>query len=1025
MPAIRVSSEPDQRDALQVPQDEEDKEATLQDEWLKQSRTVPGAQTLHSFVSVTTCTVKAKPFSSNKYSRNENVVLAAISQPCLYNYTIDGTQTVIVNQSSPVCLICSNTAFDKWLVGSLYPGIAGAPYIFYVEFPVATLLSVLQVGCYSSPGQEDIISSTIGVAVPVIPHVVTYVNETDHLTLVSSNVITATPSVIALSGRSWLDPKGSSIRLLASPAGIITGLVPFVNRTAAGNYTCVARLVANANGVTTVTGTTLVVVYYPPTVLSPQPTVYMVQGRTIQLNCTFDGLPAPNVIWTHPNGSVITSQSRFTIQTTSTSSSLTITSLVGGGDTGTYTCRATNFRGVSSNTVQLFVQVPPDPPTNVMVTSVGNSSLSLSWTNGFDGFSPPSNVVISYEVDRYPQEGTQAQTFPMGTSATLVGLHPYSNYTLHVSLTNAVGFISNPTNITATILSLRPMAPAITSVVAMSSTQVTIMWTPSINSSTTAPVTSWTVLYSCYSPWNLSSCLSGSITSSSTSSSITGLKKGSRYTFVVFGVNSGGVGDVSLPATNQTLVDPPTIVVGLNAIVMTTTSVSLTWTPPADNGGQNISHYVIQYGFLDGNYLTNISNTTTMATQILLSGLTENSWYLFSVAAHNGFAVGDVSSQIKLLVGYPIKPASVRAPVITDTYVNITWQLQNPAGFIDYFILSYRLESSQTWKVAAPILSNGTLNYLLTGLSPNTTYVVGVATKNGLLNPSNYTTVTFTTAAKPYVTGPQVIYAGVPFSITCNLAVGFPGQITWSRLGSSIPSSASSVGNNLNFTNPQPGDSGNYTCGYVNSSATSTSQTITIQPLTPSVSGPGDTVTPGTKFNLTCNVGTGYSTSVVWSKDGSLTLPMNAMASGNVLIFTNPQPADSGKYTCSFLGFNGPVSEAFVVSIEEQSDIMSIEEVAIISTVTTFLVAFALGAAAMGVIVCIYHCCSRHWAESKATISGDHLTMEANTAYSLQKRNNASGEIGYTGDQEQDTAMEVNCAYATFKFNENNEIETY
>ena len=98
--------------------------------------------------------------------------------------------------------------------------------------------------------------------------------------------------------------------------------------------------------------------------------------------------------------------------------------------------------------------VPPDSPSNVMVTSVGNSSLSLSWTNGFDGFSPFSNVVISYEVDRYPQEGTQAQTFPMGTSATLVGLHPYSNYTLHVSLTNAVGFISNPTNINVTTLSL-------------------------------------------------------------------------------------------------------------------------------------------------------------------------------------------------------------------------------------------------------------------------------------------------------------------------------------------------------------------------------------------------------------------------------------------------------------------------------------------------------------------------------------------------------------------------------------------
>eukprot|EP00731_Ephydatia_muelleri_P009432 Em0005g18a len=228
----------------------------------------------------------------------------------------------------------------------------------------------------------------------------------------------------------------------------------------------------------------------------------------------------------------------------------------------------------------------------------------------------------------------------------------------------------------------------------------------------------------------------------------------------------------------------PTVVVGLTAVVMTTTSVNLTWTPPTDNGGQNISHYTIQYGILEGNYLTIITNTTTMATQILLSGLTENSWYLFSVAAHNGFDAGAWMSQIKLLVGYPIKPASV-------------------------------LASGSVW------------------------------------------------------------------------------------------------------------------CG-------------------------------------------------IWSQPGPF------------------------------------------ISLYERGDIMSIEEVAIISTVTTFLVAFALGAAAMGVIV---HCRSRHLAA--AISAGDHLTMKANTAYSLQKRNNASGEIGYTGDQEQDTAMEVNCAYATFRFNENNEIETY
>ena len=207
------------------------------------------------------------------------------------------------------------------------------------------------------------------IAAPVVPPVVTPVNETDHLSLMCSKVITTSGGALPPRGQSWLAPNGTTISTTS------TASLSSVNRVAAGNYTCVTKLVTNVNGVTTVNVSTLVVVYCecppywrnmfpyvplvptdPPTVLSPQPTVYMVQGRTIQLNCTFDGLPAPNVIWTHPNGSVITSQSRFTIQTTSTSSSLTITSLVGGGDTGTYTCNATNFRGMSSNTTQLFVQ---------------------------------------------------------------------------------------------------------------------------------------------------------------------------------------------------------------------------------------------------------------------------------------------------------------------------------------------------------------------------------------------------------------------------------------------------------------------------------------------------------------------------------------------------------------------------------------------------------------------------------------------------------------------------------------------
>ena len=194
---------------------------------------------------------------------------------------------------------------------------------------------------------------------------------------------------------------------------------------------------------------------------------------------------------------------------------------------------------------------------------------------------------------------------------------------------------------------------------------------------------------------------------------------------------------------------------------------------------------------------------------------------------------------------------------MTDTYANISWLLQTTAGFIDTFYVSYRLTSSNTWMMATTSLPNNTRSYQLTGLTPGTAYVVGVATKNALVNPSNYTTTTFTTAGE--VTS---IYG---------MVCSYPTPI------------------------PPPPIS-------VTPSVTLTSSSVS--------------VTSGTSFTLTCIVGTGYLTTVVWSKDGSTSLPQSAMVNGSSsLVFTNPQPGDSGGYVCGFLGSTGPSSLAFMVSI--------------------------------------------------------------------------------------------------------------
>ena len=197
--------------------------------------------------------------------------------------------------------------------------------------------------------------------------------------------------------------------------------------------------------------------------------------------------------------------------------------------------------------------------------------------------------------------------------------------------------------------------------------------------------------------------------------------------------------------------------------------------------------------------------------------------------------------------GYPIMPSSVQIPAVTDTYATISWLLQTSAGFIDNFYVSYRPTSSNTWIIDTTSLPNNTRSYQLTGLIPGTAYFVGVATKNAHVNPSNYTTTTFTTAGKvtsiygmvcsypappspavPNPTGPPIatIYAGIPFNITCNIEPGY--QVTWSRVGSSLPSNTTIRGNALVFTNPQPADSGSYVCGYVNSSSMSSPLTIII-----------------------------------------------------------------------------------------------------------------------------------------------------------------------------------------------------
>ncbi len=141
---------------------------------------------------------------------------------------------------------------------------------------------------------------------------------------------------------------------------------------------------------------------------------------------------------------------------------------------GTYACTATNTVGSASASVQVIIQgeppppththrhishtphtVPPDPPTNLIVTNIGETSFDLSWTNGFNGLSPITGVTVSIY---YVTGGLllKAMVLPGDSSlqtTEISALNPFTEFRITVTVENAVGS-SGTSEITVMTLSL-------------------------------------------------------------------------------------------------------------------------------------------------------------------------------------------------------------------------------------------------------------------------------------------------------------------------------------------------------------------------------------------------------------------------------------------------------------------------------------------------------------------------------------------------------------------------------------------
>lgn len=215
------------------------------------------------------------------------------------------------------------------------------------------------------------------------------------------------------------------------------------------------------------------------------------------------------------------------------------------------------------------------------------------------------------------------------------------------------------------------------------------------------------------------------------------------------------------PVDNQA----PTAPTGLSASNIGTTTATLSWSGSTDNVG--VTGYKIYAG---SNHLTTVPASSLQHT---LTGLTSNTHYVFTVRAIDA-AGNESAASNSVNVTTAVIPVDNTAPTappglhIMGTPTSSTIHLMWSASSDNVGVAGYRIYQGST---LIETLSGATLEYIVQGLAPQTTYSFTVHAFDAANNVSSGSTISATTAAAPsaapwaanvaYTAGTQVTYNGV------------------------------------------------------------------------------------------------------------------------------------------------------------------------------------------------------------------------------------------------------------------------
>ncbi len=360
-----------------------------------------------------------------------------------------------------------------------------------------------------------------------------------------------------------------------------------------------------------------------------------------------------------------------------TGTSKTITGLTP-GTKYSLAVRANNADGSSSYGATQAVTTlpdPPDTPSNVSVTATTNS-ITVSW-NAVSG-------ATSYDVL------LNGKTYNVtGTSKTITGLTPGTDYSYVVRANNAGGSSAYTSTKTIQTIPNPPAAPLTVSATATANS-VTVSW------NAVSGATNYDVLFN-GTTYNVTG----------NSRTFTGLASDTNYNYAVRAKNAGGSSAYSTTKTVRTLTipNPPGVPTNVNATA-TEDSVTVSWSAVSGATSYDVSLNGIIY---------NVTGTSKTIT-----GLISDTSYNYAVCAKNAGGSSAYSSMktIRTLQALPEVPSNISASATANS-VTVVWSAVRGATSYDVQFGGTAHSVTETSRT-------------FTGLTSNTNYTYAVRANNAV-----------------------------------------------------------------------------------------------------------------------------------------------------------------------------------------------------------------------------------------------------------------------------------------------------